>query len=387
MNRNVWGMTRRSLLALAVSVLMPLQAVAQPTSHTIFGLVQGTNELIRFNSATPGTIDATIPITGLAAGETLRGIDFRPATGQLFAIGTDAAGSVVRLYTIDVTTGVATGFVPTFTGATPGTQWGMGFNPVVDRVRLVNSAGENLRLNPNNGTLAGNDTNLTGTGTPVVDAVGYDRAFAGTTLTTLFAINRATSSFARQGDVNGAPGSPNGGIITDIGPLGVTIGASSTALEIATTGTIFAALRPNGGSESLYTINPVTGAATLVGTIGTGAQQLDGIAVLSPTLALSPGTGSYTSKQRFDLVILANLLGRGLVSGTATFDGANVTSFLASCVVPGTASTGAVTLRCPNLGGPVVGPGSHVLDVTLLLTDGSQIRSAVTWNVVAATEP
>lgn len=390
MTRIVSMFTKSAALLLTMALLAPAPAMAQATSHTVFGLVQSGAQLIRFNSATPGTIEATITVTGVVTGETLRAIDFRPATGQLFAVGTDATGATVRLYTINLTTGVATGFAPTFTGGVPGTQWGMGFNPTVDRVRLVNEAGENLRMNPNDGTVSGNDTNLTSAAapTPNVDAVAYDREFAGATQTTLFAINRATNSLAFLGGINSsAPGGPNAGVIADIGPLGVTVAGSTTALEVTTTGTMFAAMRPGGGAESLYTINTATGAATLIGSIGAGTTQLDGMAVLSPSLSLSPGTGTYTSRQRFDLVITANLLGRGLVSGTATFDGADVTPFLAACVITGTTATGAASLRCPNLGGAVIGPGAHTLDVILLLTDGTQVRSNVVWTVVAVAEP
>jgi len=37
------------------------------------------NALVRFDSATPGTIAATVAVTGLQSGELLLGIDFRPA--------------------------------------------------------------------------------------------------------------------------------------------------------------------------------------------------------------------------------------------------------------------------------------------------------------------
>jgi len=71
-------------------------------------------------------------------------------------------------------------------------QYGFDFNPVVDRIRVVNSANENLRINPNTGLLAGDDPNLTFTppATGPVTGVAYDRNFAGTTLATLFGIDR-----------------------------------------------------------------------------------------------------------------------------------------------------------------------------------------------------
>ena len=374
---------------LAASAFLPAHADAQ--SHTLYGLVQGSNTLLRFNSATPGTVE-TLPINGIVTGELLRGIDFRPATGQLYAIATDGIGAQVRIYVINPATGLATGFAPVVTAPTFSIQWGMSFNPVPDRIRLVNSNGENLRLNPNNGALAGDDTNLTSpvAPPPIVDAVAYDRQFPGATQTTLFAINRATASLAVQGGINGAvPPGPNGGSITDIGPLSVTLNAgSSTALDMTSNGILFAALRPTPlSTNGLYIVNTGTGTATLVGLIGDGTLEIGDLAVVDPSLTMSPDTGTYISTQRFDLVLMLNLLGRGVVSGSATFDGLDVGAPLASCVVPGAGAAGLITLRCPGIGGPVVGPGTHVIEVTLVLSDGSRIRRSVTWTVLPVAEP
>jgi hypothetical protein len=378
-----------------VLAIVVAAARADAQTHTLWGLINGANTLVRFNSATPGTIDQTLPITGVLTGETLRGIDFRPATGQLFAIATNAAGDRIRVYTINLTTGAATSFGPLIGESapiTPGQQWGMGFNPVPDRIRVVNEAGENLRLNPNDGTLSADDTNLNSPSSPppVVDSSAYDRQFGGATQTTLFAINRATNSLAYQGGLNGAgPGGPNGGAITPVaGTLGITLNAGSpTALEVATNNVMFAAMRPTGGSAGLYTINTTSGVATLVGVIGTGAQDINSLAVVDPSFMISPGTGTFSSRQRFDLVLLFNLLGRTISSGTVTFNGANVGAALASCIVPGTGAAGLQTLRCANLGGPVLGPGTHVFDINLVLSDGSQLRRSVTWTVLPVTEP
>src|SRR5262249_25335120 len=68
---------------------------------TIFG-VTNANQLISFNSATPGTIISNVSITGLVAGDNIVGMDFRPATEQLY--GFSQTG---RLYIIDTTTGSA----------------------------------------------------------------------------------------------------------------------------------------------------------------------------------------------------------------------------------------------------------------------------------------
>src|SRR3954451_5377319 len=127
---------------------------------TVYAIAPG-NQLLRFDSATPGTIQSTTAITGLGAGETVRGIDFRPRTGQLFVstVATGSANSAITTYTLNPNTAVATlvGATPVITGA--GDQpSGYDFNPTVDRLRDVNTSDVNLRLNPNNGTVAGTDT-------------------------------------------------------------------------------------------------------------------------------------------------------------------------------------------------------------------------------------
>ncbi len=92
---------------------------------------------------------------------------------------------------------------------------GADFNPVVDRLRVVNFNQENFRINPNNGALSGDDTDLTFTApaTGPVTAVAYDRNIApgppGTvappgTLTTLYGIDVGSDRLVVQGGVNGA---------------------------------------------------------------------------------------------------------------------------------------------------------------------------------------
>lgn len=251
-------------------------------TETIFA-VNASNQLLSFNSGTPGT-PVVRSITGLAGGETLVGIDFRPATGQLFA-----ASSASRVYTINTLTGAATpvGGAPL---ATPfnGTAFGFDFNPVVDRIRTVSGAGQNLRLNPNNGAIAGVDTNLAyATGDPNAGATAnlvgsaYTANVAGTTTTTLFGIDATTDALVLQGSPGGTPNSPNAGQLTTVGALGVNTG-DQVGFDIAPqTGAAFASLTTAGATMSgLYSINTTTGAATLLGPIGGGA----------PITALAIGT-------------------------------------------------------------------------------------------------
>ncbi len=68
----------------------------------IYALTAG-NWLLTFNSSQPNVMGNNVAITGLQAGEILRGIDIRPANSQLYGLG-----STNRLYTINVQTGAAT---------------------------------------------------------------------------------------------------------------------------------------------------------------------------------------------------------------------------------------------------------------------------------------
>jgi hypothetical protein len=274
-------------------------------ASSLLALLPG-NALIRFDSATPGTIQSSVAITGLQSGsETAIGIDFRPRTGQLFLTTVPTgvvANALVRTYTLNPLTGAAT-----FVGSIPNTVPGAGdvasgfdFNPTVDRIRVVNVNDENFRINPNNGSLAGNDPNLNPAGTQIIAEAydrNFDRANATTIPTTLYGINRAASSLVTQGGINGtAPGGANGGLIQTVGMLGVAIDPTADAgFDITTgpgTGKGFAALTV-GGQTGLYSINLSTGAATLVGNIGNGLTQVKGLtAVPDSTVAVGTDAGS-----------------------------------------------------------------------------------------------
>ena len=158
-----------------VSVLSFGSAAAQETCGRVY-LVNTRNELLllartadyyeslsRRPVATPrALIRARQAITGLASGEVLVGVDFRPSTGVLYGIGrigTDATG---QLYIVDVASGAASA-VGARAIPLSGASFGVDFNPVPDLIRLVSDARQNVRLNPANGTVAGGapDTNLT----------------------------------------------------------------------------------------------------------------------------------------------------------------------------------------------------------------------------------
>jgi hypothetical protein len=265
-------------LALSVWSTPSVRAAA---GSTIFAITTA-NVLLRFDSGAPGTMLSTTTISGLQAGEDLLGIDFRPANGQLYGLG-----STSRLYTIDSTTGVATqvGAGP-FAAVLSGTNFGFDFNPVVDRIRVVSDANQNLRLNPNTGTLAATDTVLAyavGDANAAIDpnlvGIAYTNNIAGATITTLYGIDSNLDILTIQNP-------PNNGTLNTVGSLGFDT-SGSVGFDIATAGTAFASLSVSG-LVGLFTINLATGAVTPVGSIGTGATAIRAIAIAPLTTVYLP---------------------------------------------------------------------------------------------------
>ena len=125
--------------------------------------------------------------------EVILGIDMRPATSQLYALGSSS-----RLYAINMASGAATAIgMTSFTAALSGTSFGFDFNPTVDRIRIVSNTGQNLRAHPVTGAIAATDVSLN-PGSPSVDAAAYTNNFAGAASTTLYDIDYATDKLYIQ---------------------------------------------------------------------------------------------------------------------------------------------------------------------------------------------
>ncbi len=272
-SRNQGGLIRPLLMILVLLVLSSFSGAvihAQTVPSTTVFAVTTDNRLIQFSSTNPGSLTADTPITGLMDSEIILGIDLRPATGQLYGLG-----SSNRLYVINVGSGVAAPVnANPFGTALSGDSFGFDFNPTVDRIRVISSSGQNLRLNPNNGAVAAVDSPLgyaapdaNGGAAPRGVASAYTSNFNGAGSTTLFNIDSGLDILVSQ-----IP--PNAGTLNTIGSLGVDA-TDLTSFDIMTdaTGTdaAFAAI-----GSSFYQINLANGAATLIGNVGV---SLRGIAV------------------------------------------------------------------------------------------------------------
>jgi hypothetical protein len=175
-----------------------------------------------------------------------------------------------NVYTLDPTNGGATLVKPLIAdpnggGTTPFTTvsqtgtFGVDFNPVADRLRVVSSTGQNLRINVDTGVTIV-DTNLS-SATQMVTGAGYTMNFAGTTTTQLFDLDSSTGTLLLQSP-------PNDGALTAVGTagLGVTFtGVGGFDIVGGANGLALAALQPTaGGPSTLYRINLTTGVATIV---------------------------------------------------------------------------------------------------------------------------
>lgn len=288
MRYNTLSLIRRpallALSALAISGCAGLQEVQGPLrKETIHALTQGM-ELVTLNAGQPNRVLQRKPVTGLSAGDQLVGIDYRVAPGVLYALS--RAG---RVYTLNVSSGVlkAIGAAPT-APALSGMAFGVDFNPVADRLRVVSDTGQNLRLHPDTGAVAAVDpTPAYAAGDaqagrqPELVAAAYTYNKQDDKLTTNYAIDRRAGTLVIQGSLEGAQPvvSPNTGQLKTIGALGVGP-FSDASLDIAdVSGVAYAAIRVDASrSTRLYQVNLTSGKADFIGTVADGAA-LVGMAI------------------------------------------------------------------------------------------------------------
>lgn len=251
------------------------------------------HELIRFNAGEPQKVVAKMPLTGLAPGERVVGMDFRVARGVLYVLADSG-----RLYTANTTTAELSpvGGV----GGAPGPvlkqqRVGVDFNPVADRIRVVTGAGANWRAHPDTGAWVDGDASQEGLQPdgrlayvdgdarlgkkPDIAAAAYTYNKTNDKITTNYAIDLDGGWLVMQGSKEGItpPVSPNTGKLRTVGALGVSRIKDAT-FDIADTNNAALAALNDGRRTRLYEINLETGKASLLGTIDKG-QALLGMAI------------------------------------------------------------------------------------------------------------
>lgn len=267
----------------ALTALCTLAALGSARAQdTIYGIGgsgfnPGTLSLFSFSSSSPGTVSSLTPITGVTAGFTLQGIDFRPATGQLYSLAYNGT-NLAQLYVLNTTTGAATAIGAQFAIGSAsggfGLSIGIGFNPTVDLLRVVTGTNGNFRINPTTGaivTTGGADGGLAYASGDPNAANSYQIADADYLGGSLYDIDYINNVLVQQNP-------PNAGTLNTIGSLGITLvnGTRSTGFDIGPGGIAYLTGNPDtdGGAvrQRLYTVNLANGTATSVGLIGSDAN-------------------------------------------------------------------------------------------------------------------
>jgi len=247
-----------------------------------------SNRLVSFNRDAPGTVRTNVAVSGLQGGENLLGIDFRPADGRLYALGSSG-----RLYTIDLASGAATmkamlaadsaDTTAPYT-ALAGSDFGVDFNPQADRLRVVSNSGLNLRINVDTGATTTDGAINGGAANAAVTAAAYTNSFAGTASTALYVLDTTNDTLYLQNP-------PNNGTLSMPVALGVDAGAVNGMDIDARTNTGYAVLTV-GGARRLYSINlaATSAPATALGTLGI-TDDIRGIALRTPQAPVVLGLG------------------------------------------------------------------------------------------------
>lgn len=242
------------------------------TDGSIFAVTED-NTLIRFEASNPTAVQSVGSID--AGGEEVVGLDFRPATGNLFAL-TDGA----RLLLIDQNTAEATvvteNIVPDM-GMLEGERIDIDFNPAANALRIVSDAGENLRIGPAN--LPGGEA---GSGPAIIDGqFGYRQGVTAAAYTfpnpprdrpegtELFVIDTEEGVLYTQ--------DANVGVLSRVGDLGIAGSIDmSSGYDIAEVGPEGSSVNEHyavftvDGASGFYGIDPESGNATLLASLPDG---------------------------------------------------------------------------------------------------------------------
>ena len=258
--------------AVVAAATLSAPASAAHEEIQVTGLTQN-DLLVSFVAGDAGTVTDQVKIRGLDGGDVL-GIDYRPATGGLYAVLRDSDGTG-RIAVIDPDSGQVTSGprLTTAGGSTlmlMGENFDLDFNPTVDRLRVVSDAGQNLRIDVTTGvtTVDGTLRYATGSGSPRVTAAAYtNNDNDAATGTTLYVLDREADSLFTQ-----AP--PNDGILNRVGGIGLPFWAQA-GLDVYTEGTTNVALVSlrYRGDTTISVVNLTTGAVNPASTTEIGARS------------------------------------------------------------------------------------------------------------------
>lgn len=268
-------------------------------------LALATNgQILSFNSTLLTNV-TTRNVTGLGAGESLVGIDYRfaPQGGAAAGLyGLARNNNDIRLYRLNTSGAgdiVATAVGAAVTIPSAANALSIDFNPVADRIRVVSTNGVNFRINPDSGAIvdfapgtpglqldgnlafAAGDTNAARTA--FARGVAYTNNDSdASTGTVNYVLDATTNSLITQGraDDPATPAdetvSPNEGTLFTRGTLGTTLNGNVGFDIGGTVNNAFTLFTPAGNAAPrLSQLNLTTGRATTIGSLATVQPIVD----------------------------------------------------------------------------------------------------------------
>lgn len=252
------------------------------------------HELVQLRAVQPERLLQRRPLSGLASGEAVLGLDFRTRPHGPTLYAWSSAG---RLYVLDTASAALRAVSPPAgSGILSSAQLphGVEVDPVQDQLRVIDATGRNWRVDLDTGiaidadparpglqpdgrlVFAQRDWNAEATAQLLASAHSHHGGAS-----TAFAIDRSTGSLVSQGSRAGARPvvSPNFGRLYTVGPLGLAP-LQDAAFDMAPRSQVaLAAIRTTPEPRTgLYHINLDNGQARWLGWVGDGTA-LRGLAI------------------------------------------------------------------------------------------------------------
>lgn len=272
-------------------------AIATPPvalTDEVVWAVTAQHELVQLRAVQPERLLQRRPLTGLASGEAVLGLDFRTRPHGPTLYAWSSAG---RLYVLDTASAALRAVSPPAgSGILSSAQLphGVEVDPVQDQLRVIDATGRNWRVDLDTGiaidadparpglqpdgrlVFAQRDWNAEATAQLLASAHSHHGGAS-----TAFAIDRSTGSLVTQGARAGARPvvSPNFGRLYTVGPLGLAP-LQDAAFDMAPRSQVaLAAIRTTPEPRTgLYHINLDNGQARWLGWVGDGTA-LRGLAI------------------------------------------------------------------------------------------------------------
>jgi len=300
---------------LNVAIIMGMFLSVAAKAQTLIGITNANSIFTMSNVSAPSTIGGPYTISGITGGQVLVGLDTKPSTGEVYALGYDTVTMTSQLYKI---TNSGTTYSATAVGAsTTAINLGITNSAAMDfistndnQLRLVARNGNNYVINAGTGaiTTTGSSALSFAVGdiyaglTNAVAATAYTNSFLGADATDEVGYDAANNVLVQFDAGTFANGFNNTAYtIHSVGiGTGVTfvplsyVGMDTWYDSLSHTNTLYLSGSTLLGGTRLYKydLSGTTGTLTDLGAIGSGSLVVRDIAFNTPGASTAPLTGS-----------------------------------------------------------------------------------------------